>query len=34
MAESVACDRNANNSKRTHGNHNEIFCEMNSDYKQ
>ena len=34
MAESVARYKNANNSKGTHGNHNEVFCTMNYDYKQ
>ena len=29
IAESLARYRNANNSKRTHGSHNEIFCTMN-----
>ena len=34
MVESVARHKNANNSKRTHGNHNEISCTLNYDYKQ
>ena len=34
MAESVARYSNANNSERTHGNNNKIFCTINYDYKQ